>query len=287
MRALLILVAGLCASCPPSSASGGPERARGIVVANTAHVAAPFAGRVAQVAVQNGARVDANQVLVVLDVSALQSRRDELQAELDRLAAELSGLERGSTPEELREQRARCDLLGVRAKHALGTEKELLDAEFAFEKERFDRMSKGAPRDVLESARAAVRAAQARLRSTADALGRAEVRASQPAIVHALHVEAGEDVAAHAVLVTLRDPARMFVEADLAPLGSGWQLGARVFVTTTHLPGERFEGTVVELSMPPAPLEPGRAAFVRARIDVSVARERLTPCSAVEVEIAH
>ncbi|MBI5364538.1 MAG: efflux RND transporter periplasmic adaptor subunit [Planctomycetes bacterium] len=285
MRALLLFLGLVGASCTHGAGPGA--RAHGVVVVDELRVAALAPGRVALVTVQPGARVAKDQVLLTLDATALTHRRDELQAECARLAAELARLERGALPEELRELRAQCDELAARAKQSSGAERERLDAEFAAMQERFSIRSKGARREDLDAARAAVQAMQARLRGVTSEFANVELRAPMPALVQRVHTQAGENVGAGAVLVTLRDPARLYVEADLAPLSAGWQKGASVWITSSLLPSARFEGQVLELSVPPAPSDSTHPAFVRVRIDLFEGRDQLAPGSAVEVELAH
>ena len=289
MPRLVLLSLLVLAACAPSNAtSGSPARARGVVVAKVLPLGAPAAARVEHVLVLPGARVERDAVLVQFDARALTVRRDEAAAEVARASAELARLEKGARVEEIQEARARCDELALRVKGASDAERPLLDAQFAAAQARFGFLSKGARKEELDAARAAVQAAQARQRELA--LAPVELRAPMPALVHRVAAEDGATVAEHELVVTLRDPLRLFVEADLAPLGSGWQTGASVWLTSSLLPDQRFEGRVLELSVPAAPADASRetehAAFVRARIEVLDGRDLLAPGSAVEVELA-
>ncbi|MBK7876865.1 MAG: efflux RND transporter periplasmic adaptor subunit [Planctomycetes bacterium] len=286
----LALVLGLAlAACSPTAASKTPgTRAHGVVVAKVLQLGAGAPTRVERVLVTAGAKVERDTPLIQFDTAWLAARRASAAAEVARATAELARLEKGTRPEELRDLRARCDELAARLKTATDAEKPVLEAEFAGAEARFGLASKGARKEELDAARATVLAAQARQKELA--LEAEELRAPMPGLVHHVAIEPGASVAAHEVLVTLRDPARLFVEADLAPLGPGWQTGATVWITSSLLSGQRFEGRVLELTVPTPTTEPAREAvrptFVRARIEALDGRDLLPPGSTVELDLA-
>lgn len=286
-RLALALVLALAACAPSSVSSGAPPRAHGVVVAKVLQLGAIAPARVERVLAKPGARVERDQPLVQFDARSLATRRETADGEVARATAELARLERGARPDELKELRARCDELMARLSAASESEKPVLQAEFTGAEARFGLASKGARKEELDAARAVVQVAQARRRELD--LEPVELRAPMAAIVDRIAVEDGATVSAHEVLVTLRDPARVFVEADLVPLVGSWQVNAGVWITSSLLPGQRFEGRVVEFGVPAFDAaregETARPGFVRVRVEALDGRDLLVVGSVVEVEV--
>jgi len=73
----------------------------GIVPADRSYVRAPIAGVIAEILVDEGARVKKGDVLVRLDDRDLAAEKRKAQAELERTQAELERLHHGARPEEI------------------------------------------------------------------------------------------------------------------------------------------------------------------------------------------
>ena len=77
-----------------------PE-ATGVIEARQAALANEIGGKILEVLVEEGERVEANQPLIRLDDALLQKQRDQAQSELDSARATLKMLEAGATQDEL------------------------------------------------------------------------------------------------------------------------------------------------------------------------------------------
>ena len=75
--------------------------ATGVIEARQAMLASEIGGKVLEVLVEEGERVEANQPLIRLDDALLQKQRNRAQAELDATQATLKMLETGATQEQL------------------------------------------------------------------------------------------------------------------------------------------------------------------------------------------
>jgi multidrug resistance efflux pump len=80
----------------------------GTVEARTVTVASRTGGRVKQVLVREGDRVQPNQPLVVLETGDLEAQRTIAQGQLEQAKAALDKLEKGARPEEIAQARARA-----------------------------------------------------------------------------------------------------------------------------------------------------------------------------------
>ncbi|HEX9760249.1 MAG TPA: efflux RND transporter periplasmic adaptor subunit [Candidatus Acidoferrales bacterium] len=97
----IILIAGVAATAYYLGAFARPEvlDASGTIEARNIRVGSKIGGRIAEVLVREGDRVEPGQVLVTFE-------SDELEAALQQARANLDKLERGSRPEEIAEARA-------------------------------------------------------------------------------------------------------------------------------------------------------------------------------------
>ena len=80
----------------------------GTVEAHTINVGSRAGGRIKEVLVKEGDRVDAGQVVVVLEPGDLDAQRLMAEASLEQAQANLDKLKAGARPEELEEARARA-----------------------------------------------------------------------------------------------------------------------------------------------------------------------------------
>lgn len=87
--------------------------ATGVIEARQASLADEIGGKIVEVFVEEGERVEANQPLIRLDDALLQKQRDQAQAQLDAAQATLKMLETGATPEQL--DAARAELIQAEA----------------------------------------------------------------------------------------------------------------------------------------------------------------------------
>lgn len=80
----------------------------GTVEARDVAVASRTGGRIKQVLVREGARVEANQPLVILEPGDLEAQRAMAVAQLEQMKSALDKLEKGSRPEEIAQAKARA-----------------------------------------------------------------------------------------------------------------------------------------------------------------------------------
>lgn len=170
---LLLLVA--LAACNRSPATS-PGRVSGYVEATDVRVAAEVGGRLLEVRIAEGDRVNAGDVMARVDTSDTELAIRRATAERDQAQAQLALLRAGSRPEDIRQaaaqvQSARADVGGAQAE---------LDAAVA-DLERFEdllRVNAGSvkqrddARTRRDVAQARVHAAQERTQAAADALAR-------------------------------------------------------------------------------------------------------------------
>lgn len=166
------LAAAGCRSDEPASS----VRASGTVEATEVQVAALVGGRLLELKVAEGDRVEAGQVVAQLDVADARLALQRAQAERAQADAQLRLLLAGARPEEVRQAEAQAraadadtgaareDLAGAEAdKERFET---LLKANSGSRKQRDDAATR------VEVARARVRAAEQRGRAAAEALAR-------------------------------------------------------------------------------------------------------------------
>jgi multidrug resistance efflux pump len=119
----------------------------GTVEARAISVGSRTGGRVKEVLVHEGDRVEARQPLVVLETGDLEAQRLVAQAQLDQAEAALEKLQRGARPEEIEEARARAATAaaslseaehGARAEQIAAAKARLVAAQVAADKYKTD-----------------------------------------------------------------------------------------------------------------------------------------------------
>lgn len=101
----VILIAGgwwwTRAASGANAASAHTLEVTGMIEARRVALASEIGGKIVEVLVEEGQRVEANQPLVRLDDSLLQKQRAQARSELDAAQAYLRMLEAGATPEQI------------------------------------------------------------------------------------------------------------------------------------------------------------------------------------------
>lgn len=244
---------------------------RGLVepLGGTVRVATAVAGKVAEVRVAIGRRVEAGEALVVLESEAESARVELARADVAAAEAELAGLLGGRT-EEILAAEAEESAAAAKARLSLdASERTLRLGDSATEQERvrealqvdIDRAAlkaaglraeairRGARPEAKSAARARVLAARSRLRLAEIELGRKTVRAPKAGDVLDVLVRVGEQTAPDGDPIVLlgdltRPTVRMEVdERALARVA----VGAKARVRATSHPGKDFGARVVEL----------------------------------------
>jgi ABC exporter DevB family membrane fusion protein len=238
-------------------------------------VAAEVSGRIRELLVEEGDRVESGQVIARLAGDDHAARVASAHASVAIASAELDRLVNGARQEERREATAAASQADAQLRHA---ERELdrrrgLAAEGVISREELDRAERdvdvararaaelreraalvgaAARADELARARASLDLARARLAEALAILDKTVVRSPIAGVVLRRHRQAGEHVSVEAsqgsLLVTVADTSVLHVrvdvdERDVARL----RVGQPAFVTADAYPGQRLGGHVVRV----------------------------------------
>jgi HlyD family secretion protein len=236
------------------------------------NVSAPIAGRIAAVAVKEGQRVEAGEVLVELEGSVERAALAAATADLAAARAQLLRVARGSRAEETRAAIAESEAARARADQAKGvanrlstllaggsvtadeTERAVLEADAARStavaaEARAHALLSGSRREDVQLAHAQADAAEARRDQAQAALDRLTVRAPISGEVLQVLVRAGEySQLGSGPLVVIGDLSELRVRMDVDERDVGRvALGNEVIVRANAFPGIDFSGKVVEI----------------------------------------
>jgi HlyD family secretion protein len=303
--AVLLLVSGSLGGAAPASGlraqpAGSTQRvaaAPGVVEPNSKEreVAAQIVGVIKAFEVEENARVEAGQIIAVLDNAEQSARVAAAKAQLALRQAELARIVNGARPEELREARAalseadaalrfarrdyerRAPLAkkGVSPQAMLDQTKSNLDSSEARRTavaERLARLEAGARPEDLDAARARVKLAEADLALAEAILGKTYVRSPIAGTLLRRSREVGETVTnvPPTTVAIVGDLRGLKVRAELDETDIGKvATGQRVEVVSDAFPGKKFHGKVSWLSsrMGAKVIQTGRPAD---RVDTKV-----------------
>jgi HlyD family secretion protein len=236
----LLAVAGTAARCR-GQANAKDARASGYVEATEVRLAPEVGGRLLDVAVKEGDRISAGDLVARLDDTdtAIASRRAE--AERDQAVAQLRLLQAGARAEDIRQARAQVDSSQAEvaaaeaelqsARADLARFEALLASNAGSRKQRDDAATK------VAVAEAHVNSARERVRAAAEALARlrAGARVEEIAAARARVAATEAQIAALAKEhsdALLKSPVAGFVTAKLADAGEVIARGTPVVVVT-------------------------------------------------------
>jgi multidrug resistance efflux pump len=176
---LVLLAATAAALLVYSQYRRGPLKVSGFIEAYEIRIGSRVGGRVQKVLVEEGAPVEAGQLLVALEPFDLHERRAQAEAELAARQAEYEKLATGFRPEEVEQAKAAYDRLaanlaelehGPREQEIAAAEARgrLAEAELVLTQENLDRLERLVPRNAatqeeLDEAVTALRVARATL----------------------------------------------------------------------------------------------------------------------------
>jgi HlyD family secretion protein len=273
------------AACIPlAAACGGNDdgrvRATGYVEATEVRVAAEVGGRVLEVAVDEGARVERGALIARIDPTDLQLALDRARAERAQADAQLRLLQAGARPEEIRQAQAQlaaaeADVGSARAELAsaqadferfdallavnAGSRKQRDDAATRREqgearvkaaeararaaRETLARLQAGARRQEIDAARARVAAVDAQIATLEKQIGDATLHAPVGGVVTSRLIDPGEMVAPRGPIVVITDLDRAWANVYVdGPFVPRLALGESVTIVTDA--GQRLPGTV-------------------------------------------
>jgi HlyD family secretion protein len=309
---LLCLFVLTTASACGTAADDGPPRSSGYVEATDIRVASKVAGRVLTVAVTEGERVTAGQVLVTLATTDADLQIGRLTAERAQADAQLRLLLAGSRAEDIDQAVAQARAADADLELAQA-ELEAAQIEFArfsrlveqragATKPRDDaearrraaaarvramtervtaasasvaRLKTGARREEIEAARARLSSVDASLATVRADIAEATITATNAGIVASRLVEPGELVAPRTPLLVLMDLDRAWASAYVEePMIGGLKLNQTATVVTDG--GHRVPGRITFI----AP----RAEFTPRNVQTADERARLVYRVTVSVD---
>ncbi len=225
-------------------------------------------GRVTERLVDEGARVEAGQLIARIDAAEQQDQLNLRQAELAAAEAVLAELEAGSRPQEIaavaaalnsaeaerdrvrldfaraRELRQR-DVIADREFEAAQAQLKVAEARSVEAAERLKLVQEGPRSETIAQARARVAQARAAVDLATTQLANTRLSSPLAGTVLSHHVEPGEFVAPGTPVVTVGDTQHMWVRAYLNQTDLGRvRHGQAVTVRIDSFPGKEFPGTV-------------------------------------------
>jgi len=281
-----LAAAATLAAC--SCAGNGPAntlRVSGHVEATEVHVAAEVGGRILELRAEEGDRLNAGDVIAVLDTRDTELQLQRARAERAAAVAQLRLLEAGSRAEDIRQAEAQVDAAEAEAmaieadlKSAqldLDRFESLLEANAGSRKQRDDaaarvavtrerlrsaqervraaretaaRLRQGARPEEIEAARARVAAADAQIATLEKALADARIVTSVAGIVTQKLADAGELVMRGAPLLVVTDLDHAWANLFVPePMIPRVELGQPATVVT-DAGGEGLQGKVTFVS---------------------------------------
>ncbi len=287
-RGFAVVVLGLSATLvAPGCRRGqaeGPPRAAGYVEATEVRVAPEVGGRVVQVAVTEGDRVQVGALIARLDTADAELARRRAEAERDQAVAQLRLLQAGARAEDVRQAQAQADSAqaDVEAAEAefqsasadLQRFEALLASNSGSRKQRDDaatrrqvaashvtaareraraatealaRLRAGARPEEIAAARARVAVVEAQIATLDKAIADAVLNAPVSGIVTAKLVDAGEMVAPRSPIVVITDLDDAWANVYVGePMVPQLRLGQKATIVTDG--GQRLEGTITFIS---------------------------------------
>ena len=264
---LVVVVAALVAYLLWSQRRSEPFHVSGFLEADEIRVGLRVGGRVAEVHVEEGQQVVAEQPLVEIEPFDLVEQRASAAALLAEQQASLALLRAGPRPQEIEAARARAAaadarVVLARSEHeriatltagsiASGEaldratqELQLAEADQKAARENLALLEEGSRAEDIAVARARVQAAEAGLAAIDRRLAELVLRAPTAATVESFDLNPGDLVIENAPVVSLLDRSRLWVRAYLPEDRLDVQIGQPVAVTVDSLAGERFAAHV-------------------------------------------
>jgi len=235
-------------------------RYQGVVELDERVLAFELGGRVSKVGVKRGDSVEPEQELARVDDTLEETARDARHAEVDVAKSQVSLLEAGARPEEIRSLAARVRSIktteallaknldrekkllarGVSSQSAVDELETRLSATIADRQsveQQLKGLQRGARKQEIEGAKSRVIAAEKGLVLQSEKVERHALRASNQGVVLDVHVEPGEVVAPGTPVVTLGDTRHPYADV-FVPVGEldGIRVGAKAAVRVDSTP---------------------------------------------------
>jgi HlyD family secretion protein len=278
-------------------------RASGYVEATEVRVAAEAPGRILEVLIDEGARVEAGAIIVRIDTADVEIALRRARADRDQAAAQLRLVRAGARAEDIRQARAqagssRADIAAAEAEVQAAADdlkrfEALLAANAGSRKQRDDaaarlrvasaradaarertraaqeavgRLQAGARPEEIAAAEAHVSAADAQIAALEKSLADATVKAPVGGTVTARLVDPGESISRGAPVVVISDLDRAWANVYVdEPLVPRLALGKPVTLHTDA--GQQVSGTITYISP--------RAEFTPRNVQTAEERSKL------------
>jgi HlyD family secretion protein len=304
-RVLVAVVAvGVAVAASRCRGTGnGPQRASGYVEATEVRVAPEVGGRVVEVKVDEGDRVEVGTVIARLETTDAELAIRKAEAERDQAMAQLKLLQAGARREDIRQAQAQVDTADadVRAAESelqsavadLQRFEALLQANAGSRKQRDDaatrrevaaarvaaardrgraareglaRLKAGARAEEIAAARARVAAVDAQIAALKKNLSDAVLKSPVAGVVTSKLVDAGEVVSPRTAVVVVTDLVHAWANVYVdEPVVPRLRLGQKVTLVTDA--SQRLEGSITFISP--------KAEFTPRNVQTAEERSRL------------
>jgi HlyD family secretion protein len=300
-----LLVAALCVgvfACTREDPNA-PLRASGYVEATEVRVAPEVGGRIVELSVDEGDRVEAGALVARLDTADVQLAIRRVEAERDQAVAQLRLLQAGSRPEEIRQAAAqvataRAEVVAAKselqaADADLARFEALLERNSGSRKQRDDAVTRrdvaaakvkaaeereraaaesaakvraGARSQEISAAQARVSVVDAQIATLQKGVTDAELASPVSGVVTSRLVDRGELIAPRTAVVVITDLDRAWANVYVdEPLVPRLKLGQKITLLTDA--GQRLDGSITFISP--------KAEFTPRNVQTAEERSRL------------
>jgi HlyD family secretion protein len=268
---IVVLIAVIGAYLSARGRNKGVEGS-GTVEARNIRVGSKVGGRIAEVRVREGERVEAGQVLVTFEDQELLAALEQARARAAMARANLDKLQSGSRPEEIEEARA-AEAQAAAALHeadrnykraqelaeqGIMSRQQLDDAEAAWKVARArdeqakatrQKVERGFRAEDVAAARAELMSAQATLLDAESRYRERHVASPSAAVVEVLDIRPGDLVGPNAPIALLLERDQIFVRIYIPETRIGSvRVGQKGEVRLDPFPDEVFEGEVEQIN---------------------------------------
>ena len=298
ITAVLVLVGGGWWYTASAKVSTDDARIKSSIV----NVSTKVPGQLEELAVREGDRVEAGQVIARIDSQALTIQAEQAAANLAAAQAKLASLEAGSRPQQVAQaqaavaqaeaalENARRDYertatlyedgaLSAQQRDAALTALKVARAQHEAARQGLSLAAEGAAAQDVDFARAQVAQAAAALKNARLQVENSAITAPVSGIVAKRPVDRGEMVLVGQTIYSITNPADSWVEANIEETHIGRiKSGETVQFTVDAYPRQKFAGEVVEVgaatgsqfALLPADNATGNFTKVTQRIPVKI-----------------
>lgn len=274
--------------------------ASGTVEATEAQLGFPLGGRLVEVSVQEGDRVEAGAPVARLETAEMEARRRQAEAQIAAARARLEEMERGFRSEEIEQARAAAQAVEVRLEDARAdlarserllqggavsresydkaqVRTEVAERELERAQEQLQLLRRGPRREQIAAQRALVAHAEATLEAVEATLADMAAEAPFAGRVTVRHRDPGEVLSPGAPVVTLTNLddrwVRIYVRED--KIGA-LRLGAPCTIRSDTYPDKEYRGRIRFIA--------SEAEFTPKNVQTQEERVRLVYAVKVQVE---